>query len=208
MIFIIILIIIVVFFFLGVLSYMGFFFPLNIKDSLLGPFNLLYREFKGDYDEIDKQLESFQKDLSKYFQSIATFKIYYDNPSALKLKSNARAIYGLILAEKEPMDRIQKFCKKFEDIRYKIIPRISCIHTTVPKTKNYNFNQKVFQMKILPKLVISLGGKAHKNDKEISFVGLVEISSLDESPGKKFIKYAIPYGENTNEYFLTSYPSE
>lgn len=198
--------IIVVVLLLCILIFRGFFFPVQVKNSLIGPFSLIYRDFKGNFSDLDQILLDFQKDLSKYFQPIAKMKIYYDNPLAVSNKTCTRAIYGLILGEKEPLERIQKFCKKFEDIRFTLLSKITCVHTTVPQQKFYAFDQKVFQYKILPQLVVALGNNAKKDDNEISLAGLVEISSLDNTDKAKFIKYAIPYGNDTNNYFLTNYP--
>ena len=198
--------IIVVFLLLCLLLFRGFFFPVKVKNSLIGPFNLVYRDFQGNFNELDQMLLDFHKDLSKYFQPIAKMKIYYDNPLAVNNRKATRAIYGLILGEKEPLERIQKFCKRFEDIRFTLLCKITCVHTTVPQQKQYEMNQKVFQYKILPQLVVALGNNVKKDQNEICLAGLVEITNLDNTDNKKFIKYAIPYGNDTNNYFLTNYP--
>ncbi len=187
------------------LSYVGFFSSLVIKDSSLGPHLLLYRDFSGDFTKIDAHLLKFKEDLQKYFQPIKTLKIYYDNPLAVLNKSNTRAIFGIILDEKEPLDRILKFCKRFEDIKFRNLPQIPCIYTKVEYKKGNRFNQTVFQCKILPKLVVALREKTQKIEKEMKFVGLMEIEDL-KTAGDKRLQYAIPYGETTNEYFLTVHP--
>jgi hypothetical protein len=187
------------------LIYLGFFTSLTIKDSNLGPFPLLYRDFRGDLDKIDPLILKFRQDLSKYFNPDKTFKIYYDNPLAVSKKNNARAVYGLVLDQNEPLERIQKFCKRFEDIKFKILPEVTCIYMKVENKKSFRFNHSVFQAKILPKLVIALKEKLEIGGNDINFVGLMETQEL-RSVGDMNLRYAIPYGNDTNDYFLTNYP--
>ena len=188
-----------------VLYFIGFFSPLSIKDSKIGPFLLLYRDFRGDLEKIDPLLKKFREDLGKYFNPDKSFKIIYDNPLAISKKNSSRAIYGLVLDESEPLERVHKFCKRFEDIKFKQLPEIPSIHIKLENKKSFRFNNSVFQAKILPKLVLALKAKLEMAENDVSFVGLVELQEL-RSIGDKTLRFAIPYGENTNEYFLTNYP--
>ena len=188
------------------LYYIGFFNSLHIKDGHIGPFLLLYKDYRGNLNKIDSLLSKFEEDLKKYFHPIKAIKIYYDNPIAVLNKSQTRAIYGIVIDEKENFERISKFCKRFEDIRFKSLPRITGIYVKLKNQRTHKINNTIFENKILPKLVVALGDKAEKEKNVFSFVGLMEIQDRKGIEVKKSTKYAIPYGNETNEYLLTIYP--
>lgn len=171
-----------------------------IKASKIGPFSLLFIDYKGDFSKIKPLQTAFLSNITKTFQPKGTFTLYYDNPRMVIKKAETRAIYGVILHEKEPLQRIKAFCRKYEDIRYKSLQEIPCILT--PFLNKLSFMDKSFQLKILPSLVKALL-RLNKGEKEIiNFIGVIEISDII----KGNTIYGIPYGAETNDYYLTGFP--
>ncbi len=100
------------------MGYLGFFNSVDFTIREMGPYQLVYREHRGDYSgtgviqkEIYKALLNDEK-----IRTTRGFGIYYDDPRQVK-KENLRSIAGCILEEKD-YQNIESLKKKYSIMEF------------------------------------------------------------------------------------------
>ena len=105
------------------LVYSGLFTKISVREMELGPYDLVYEDHIGSYNESGKIFRRIHDALGKDFgiQSERSFGIYHDNPRSVPVEK-LRSELGFILDEKDAgrMDDLKaKFAvKKLERKKY------------------------------------------------------------------------------------------
>lgn len=114
---------------IGYLIYSGVFVSVNVIEKSVGPYQLVFKEHKGDYKDSAKVANEIYYTLLNDYK-IETFKgfgIYYDDPVEVK-KKDLRSEVGVIL-EKKDYFKINKIKKKF---KVKRLNRINSVVAELP----------------------------------------------------------------------------
>ncbi|TAL29410.1 MAG: hypothetical protein EPN93_21595 [Spirochaetes bacterium] len=113
----------------GTLAYLGFFGGVEVNERVMGPYQLVFREHRGDYggtaliqDEICGSLLDSEK-----ITATRSFGLYYDDPRDVK-KENLRSIAGCILDEAD-YPKIPELRKRYQIREY---PRAHCLVAEFP----------------------------------------------------------------------------
>jgi len=89
------------------------FYPIKLKEQVVGDYWLVYQENTGPYEKVGPVIEKICKDLKNDgVETKLTFGIYYDDPKKVK-KENLRSEVGAIL-EAQYYSRIQDLQVKYK----------------------------------------------------------------------------------------------
>lgn len=159
---------------------LGLFITINIKEKIMGPFELIYKEYIGPYKDTGKiQDEIYYSLLNK--DNIETYKgfgIYYDDPKTTpdnKLRSKS----GCILEEKDydKKNRLQN------NYNFMEIGKQKFMYAEFPCKSKFSIFMGMF--KVYPKIEKYLEEKAYKKR---------EVMEIYDVPNKKII-YLMPIEE-------------
>jgi len=127
--------------------YSGFLSSVKITERNIGPFTIVYREHRGDYNETGQVMDRIYSSLLKE-EEIKTYKgigIYYDDPESVET-DKLRSDIGAIL-EEEDHHRIDQLRDKYNIREY---PVTHAMVTEFPYRNNFSVVAGV--MRVYPRL--------------------------------------------------------
>ncbi len=165
-------IVIGILFVLGTLSIIsGFFTSVRIKEKVMGPFKLVFKEHVGSYKETGKiQDEIYNKLLNE--ENIETYRgfgIYYDDPQDTP-QNELRSKSGCILEEKD-YDKIHKLDDSYNLME---LEKQKFIYTEFPFKSKISIIMGTF--KVYPKIEKYVEEKSYKKR---------EVMEIYDVPNKK-----------------------
>lgn len=181
------------------LVYMGFHKQIVIKHKRFGKHYALYREHQAEYSkDMSRLFGELYRDIGSAFgRDKEAFGIYYDNPQSLVDPKAARVVVGIFLAEQD-MDKAKSFVTQRSDFRFKVLPDVDIVTTTIPYR---NFLTFIWgNAKVCPALFNHLGEKRLVNDVANDTHSVMEVYHWGGSD--KTIEYVVTFGEHSNEYYL------
>ncbi|MFH1441983.1 MAG: hypothetical protein ABIH18_08100 [Candidatus Omnitrophota bacterium] len=111
--------IILIIFVIAVIAYLftqGIFYPIKLKEQVVGDYWLVYQENTGPYEKVGPVIGKIYEDLkNEGIKTKLTFGLYYDDPKKVK-KENLRSEVGAIL-EAQYYGRIKDLQSKYK-IKY------------------------------------------------------------------------------------------
>ncbi|MCX6807372.1 MAG: hypothetical protein NTZ80_00995 [Patescibacteria group bacterium] len=95
------------------LFYMGLFKRIKIIEKEIGPYQLVYEEYIGDYSNTEKIADSIYSSLlADGVKTYRAFGIHYDDPRVIE-KDKLRSMVGCIVEEKD-YDKINALTNKYK----------------------------------------------------------------------------------------------
>ncbi len=137
------------------LNYLGVFTQVKIEEKMMGPFQMVYKEHKGEYKYTGAIIETVYKNIgSENMDGSRGFGIYFDDPKTTK-KENLRSEAGVIL-KSQIIDSIGI------GMKHKEFPLQRCVVTEYP---NKNFLSIYTGIaKVYPKLFKYMETKGYKKE--------------------------------------------
>lgn len=123
---------VIIFVFGGLLGYLGAFSKVEVKESTIGPYHLVYEANTGDYRQTGTSVDSLMKlAATKGVVPVAGFGIYMDDPNEVP-KEKLRSEAGIII---QPQD-VEKFKGVAAPAKYRMYPQTSAVVSEFP-LKNF-----------------------------------------------------------------------
>ncbi|EAR95015.2 glutathione S-transferase, amine-terminal domain protein (macronuclear) [Tetrahymena thermophila SB210] len=177
--------------FSGLYWYHGAFSHVEFTDSKYGPYDFVYFNRIGSYETLDSDWIKIKDEVENQFNSPHFIGIYYDDPKKLIDQNQARAALGFSV-EKSEKNKIQAFLDSHSSYKLVYLPEVKSYTTSFPFKSYFSF--KLIQEKVYPKV------SELASEKKLQPYCLVE-SYLIQQQNKKF-NFDIPFGEQSNRYFL------
>lgn len=180
--------------------YMGFYHQVQIEDFTLPPKVLLYKEYVGDYRNIDKAIQALDKDLTHLSANYQEFAMYYDAPLLLNDVTKSRAIIGVLIDVKDRQKAVD-FLVNHATYRIYEYSNVKGLSTTFPYRNGLSMAWIIY--KVYPALADhartrGLYAKGHN-------VGAIEIYHY--KTGESTVQIVFPYGEEAQELMLNKSPA-
>lgn len=80
---------------------LGGFTKVSVSEASIGPFKIIYKEYKGSYAKMGPFFKRIRYTTKKHFKDIKFFAIYYDNPLKILKVNECRAVGGIIVPDTE-----------------------------------------------------------------------------------------------------------
>lgn len=159
---------------------LGLFVSVSIKEKVMGPFKLVYKEHIGPYKETGKiQNEIYYSLLNeKNIETYKGFGIYYDDPQDTP-QNELRSKSGCILEEKD-YDKIHQLENDYNLMEFE---KQKFIYTEFPYKSKLSIVMGIF--KVYPKIEKYVKEKGYKKR---------EVMEIYNVPNKKII-YLMPIEE-------------
>ena len=180
--------------------YMGFHTQITIEETILPSKVILYKEYIGDYREMNKALKVLETELKELETTkYSEFGMFYDQPNQLEDPKQARAIIGAMI---DPRERhiASKFLINHNHYRISEYNDQTCISAKFPYRNELSLAWVI--SKVYPALVEH--GKSNNLFKKDNTVGSLEIYHFKN--GESYIEIIFPYGENVQSLMLTRAP--
>ena len=188
-------------FFILICIYYGFKFGLFSRvrptEKQVGPFKIVYRLFRGSYEEVHYGFIQIFNECRKNIKYTHTIGVYYDYPTPEKDMSKARAILGVVLDKYETNQNIEAFLKGNPAYKCVELPRITALHCYFPYISQ--ISNIMLSIKVYPVLWETYQKLTSKHSQ---FYGKVEIFQIDTEK-KSQAELFIPTTEEGKAYFLT-----
>ncbi|MFH0790042.1 MAG: hypothetical protein V2A64_00245 [Candidatus Omnitrophota bacterium] len=117
------------------LFYQGFFYPVKLKEQLIGDYWVIYQENIGPYEKVAPVMDKVCQNLKDDgVETKLSFGIYYDDPKKVK-RENLRSEVGAILDEKY-YDRIKDLESKY---KIKQLQKRKCLYVEFPLKNDLSY---------------------------------------------------------------------
>ncbi len=180
--------------------YMGFHQKIEIKDAVLPPKIILYKEYLGDYHKMEDTFKLLQDEITQLeTKNIKYFAIFYDAPDLIEDVNQSRAVLGVLLDIRE-RHLAGKFLVDHADYRISENSELNCLSSTFPYRNMLSMLWVVTQ--VYPAWVEA--GVARKLDIKGNVVGSMEIFHYVN--GESTIEVLFPYGPGVERLFLNRAP--
>jgi len=180
--------------------YMGFHTQINIEETTLPSRIILYKEYIGDYREMNKAMKVLEGELKDLETTqFRQFGMFYDDPNLLQDSKQARAIIGVMLDSRE-RHIASKFLINHNHYRINEYKDQTCLRTVFPYRNELSLAWVI--SKVYPALVEY--GKSKKIFKKDNTIGSLEIYNFKNEESN--IEVIFPYGDNIQDLMLTRAP--
>lgn len=140
----------------GLLAYYGAFSKINVTEQNMGPYTLVYMEYKGSYSNAGKICNAVFGNLSKQgIKSTQGFGIYLDNPQTVKA-ADLRSMIGCVI-DKKDVSNLKDLLKGLKVMKFE---KGNCVVAEFPIKGDLSY--MIGAIKAYPELMKYIEAKGYK----------------------------------------------
>lgn len=179
--------------------YMGFYHQIQIEDISLSPKVLLYKEYVGDYRNIDKAIQIVEKDLTNLSATYQEFSMYYDDPLLLNDVTQSRAIIGVLIDVKDRQKAVD-FLVNHATYRIYEYSNVKGLSSTFP------YRNGLSMAWIIYRVYPALADYARTRGIFVNGHNIGAMEIYHYKNGESTVQIVFPYGAEAKELMLNKSP--